>query len=388
MFMMSSWQVYLVMNQDQIEKVRVFYGPSNKIEEKFNLKATPHTSLMEFVADLDAFRVKGGGAADSIFENDTLIVWPEELYGVKETFVHSFWSQILRTNIREVRIVNPPKASIDQAYRAGLDIESHMHEYGSVDMDLVQKISEKLESSIIGQADAIQSIVRCLTTATRTDKKPVVCMLYGPTGVGKTESAKIISSELGGDAMRVQFSMLQTNSLAEYLYGSRTNNSSLAADLLQRQSNLVIFDEFDKTSSTFHSAFYQIFDEGLYVDKNYSVDMSGSIIICTSNYSSPQEIRKHLGEALSSRFTDFIEFKQLADDSKSIIVDQTIEEVYQSYPEDLHQFIDRDDLKARFASYLSGLDNVREISSRIAIAMADQVYKSSKSRSAEDGVKT
>lgn len=333
---------------------------------------------MEFVADLDAFRIKGTGANDSVFENDTLVVWPEELYGVKDSFVHSFWSQILRTNICEVNIVNPPRSLIDQALRAGIEIKSYTHEYSSIDIGLIQKVSDRLEGSIIGQRDAVRSIIRCLTTSVRTEKKPVVYMLYGPTGVGKTESAKIISEALGGEALRVQFSMLQTNSLAEYLYGARTNSSSLAADLLQRQSNLVIFDEFDKTSTAFHSAFYQLFDEGAYIDKNYAVDMSGSIIICTSNYSSPQEIRKHLGEALSSRFTDFIEFTQLTADSKHVIVNQKIEEVYKSYPEDLRQLIDRDDVKTQFGDYLNGLNNVREISSRIAIAMADQAYKNSK----------
>ena len=45
---------------------------------------------------------------------------------------------------------------------------------------------------------------------TGTHGKPVVLMLYGPSGVGKTESAKSISKSLGGDLLRIQFSMMQT----------------------------------------------------------------------------------------------------------------------------------------------------------------------------------
>lgn len=71
--------------------------------------------------------------------------------------------------------------------------------------------------------------------------------------------------------------MLQTGSLADYLYGSSVSGRSFAADLLERQSNVVIFDEFDKTGSVFHSAFYQLFDEGIFVDKNYSVDMTNTL---------------------------------------------------------------------------------------------------------------
>ena len=44
----------------------------------------------------------------------------------------------------------------------------------------------------------------------KLSNKPVVLMLYGPSGVGKTESAKSISNAMGGELLRVQFSMMQT----------------------------------------------------------------------------------------------------------------------------------------------------------------------------------
>nr|WP_237730321.1 AAA family ATPase [Bacillus halotolerans] len=53
-----------------------------------------------------------------------------------------------------------------------------------------------------------------------------------------------------------------------------------------------MLDEFDKAPAVFHSAFYQMFDEGILVDKHYVADISIAIIICTSNYKSREEIKK------------------------------------------------------------------------------------------------
>ncbi|PAY14415.1 hypothetical protein CJU60_04400 [Bacillus sp. 7705b] len=54
----------------------------------------------------------------------------------------------------------------------------------------------------------------------------------------------------------------------------------------------MLLDEFDKAPAVFHSAFYQMFDEGILVDKHYVADISKAIIICTSNYKSREEIKK------------------------------------------------------------------------------------------------
>ena len=201
-------------------------------------------------------------------------------------------------------------------------------------------------------------------------------MLYGPTGVGKTESAKIIAKILGGEASRIQFSMLQTGSLANYLYGSSVSSRSFAADLLERQSNVVIFDEFDKTGNVFHSAFYQLFDEGIFVDKNYSVDMTNTLIVCTSNYSSPQEIRQHLGEPLSSRFSSFIKYESLNQAAKTTIIQRKINEVYKSYPDSLRQSINKNEIEQQFMSTLRKSSNVREITAYIEQIISSSILSS------------
>ncbi len=53
-------------------------------------------------------------------------------------------------------------------------------------------------------------------------------------------------------------------------------------------------------------AFYQLFDEGIFVDKNYCVDMKNTVIICTSNFISEEEARGVLGAPLFARISDYV----------------------------------------------------------------------------------
>ena len=80
--------------------------------------------------------------------------------------------------------------------------------------------------------------------------------------------------------------MFNSEEFTSYLFGGKHSQNCLAKELLERESNIILFDEFDKTHPVFHSAFYQLFDEGIYEDKNYYVTLEKSVIICTSNYSS------------------------------------------------------------------------------------------------------
>lgn len=364
-------------------EVSFFYGPSDKFGEVYDLQSVDsHITLLQLASKLDAARLLFKKEELLIFEEDTLIVWPDEFFSVKDNFTNSLWRNVLETNLQKVYVVNPPKLLVEQAKSlfGPESVTERNYQYKSVSLDLIKEVSSSLESTIVGQDKAIKSLSRCLVPLMNNKKKPVAVMLYGPTGVGKTESAKTIAKILGGEASRIQFSMLQTGSLADYLYGSSVSSRSFAADLLERQSNVVIFDEFDKTGNVFHSAFYQLFDEGIFVDKNYSVDMTNTLIVCTSNYSSPQEIRRHLGEPLSSRFSSFIKYESLNQAAKTTIIQRKINEVYKSYPDSLRQSINKNEIEQRFMSTLRKLNNVREITAYIEQIMSSFILASVEER--------
>lgn len=373
------------MQIDETIKVNVFYGPSSKMHEAYPIKSLKsHISLLQLASKLDTARFTS--KSDLLqFQEEALIVWPEEFFGVRDSFTNSLWRNILDTNLKQIYIANPPKLLVEQAKLLKLKVVEKTHSYKAVDLQSVNEVAVRLRELIVGQDQAIVSLSRCLTALMNSQKKPVVVMLYGPTGVGKTESAKVIAETLGGEVTRLQFSMLQTNSLAEYLYGSKINNRSFAADLLERKSNVVVFDEFDKTGVAFHSAFYQLFDEGSYVDKNYHVDMSNTLIVCTSNYQSPQDIRKHLGAPLSSRFSAFIPYQEIDKEAKEKIIMNKMQSLYESYPEQLRQYIDVDAIKAKFMPVLVEGENVREITNHLEYIMADSILRQSQHASSDEG---
>ena len=78
--------------------------------------------------------------------------------------------------------------------------------------------------------------------------------------------------------------MFKSNANGDYLFGDKPNRRSIGFDLLERESNLIFLDEFDKCADFFYSVFYTLFDNTVFKDAVYEADVSGMLIILTSNY--------------------------------------------------------------------------------------------------------
>lgn len=171
-----------------------------------------------------------------------------------------------------------------------------------------------LNEHIKGQTHAIQEISKSLWYLIKVQrKKPYVIMLYGKSGLGKTEMVReIANSFFDGKFMEKHLSMFKNEAQASYFFGEKATDRSLGYDLLARQSNLVFFDELDKCPEYFYSAFYTLFDNEIFKDSIYDVDISNLIIFITSNYESEQEMRKKLGDPIYYRIDKFIHFKEFS----------------------------------------------------------------------------
>lgn len=73
--------------------------------------------------------------------------------------------------------------------------------------------------------------------------------------------------------------MFKNNNYSDYFFGDAPNRRSIGFDLLERESNLVFFDELDKCPEHFFSAFYTLFDNTEFKDATYDADISGIVII-------------------------------------------------------------------------------------------------------------
>lgn len=269
---------------------------------------------------------------------ENFVINSDEYSGVREHVIINFANFIANMDIENMYIQNPPLQISEQLHRL-YDLQNIIkvvrQPYSKITKAVIQKFNKEYDDKIIGQEKAKGEVLQSLYPLMNDkQKKPAVVLFYGDTGIGKTETANYLSELLNGKLMRKQFSMYQNNNFATYLFGGTNNEGSFAKYLLDRDSNVILLDEFDKANPVFHSAFYQLFDEGVYEDKNYKVNLDYAIIICTSNYKTKGEIIEHLGSAIYNRFDAVIHFQNLSVDAKTKITEMTINEISASFKED------------------------------------------------------
>ena len=87
---------------------------------------------------------------------------------------------------------------------------------------------------------------------------------------------------------------------------------------------MIFFDELDKCPEYFFSAFYTLFDNVQFKDATYDVDVSGIVIVLTSNYHTEEEMQKLLGPPIFYRIDKFIHFDDFDTDTIYEIVQNEI----------------------------------------------------------------
>lgn len=286
-----------------INNVVVFCGSKKDFESLISEKINEDEETIPFMELIQHYnarlRPNESGVKESALSNnipvDNCIVRAEDYGSVLEHVLSNFVNIVsLNHDIGTLFVHNPPRKvirSLKSAY--GDEIEYYQSDYKIITREVLKEIYYNLNKDIKGQNICKKDIISGLykLTATSTDK-PVVLMLFGPSGVGKTETAKSISKSLGGELLRIQFSMMQTAEAYNYVFGAEHSKNSFARDMMSRESNVILIDEFDKVNPNFYNAFYELFDEGKYTDSNYVVNLKGTIFLCTCNFMSKDEIKK------------------------------------------------------------------------------------------------
>lgn len=255
---------------------------------------------------------------------DVLIVKNDNYHGIVEAAHDRLGPLIeeLTTDNAEIFIHNPPRVLRefleDQYKRSLIELDTAHEEYGitrapEMFVDRINRIS----SHIFGQQIAIEEISKSLWYLTNVKRtKPYVIMLYGNSSLGKTELVREIAKEFfDGKCLEKHLSMFKNTNYSDYFFGDAPNRRSLGFDLLERESNLVFFDELDKCPEYFFSAFYTLFDNVQFKDATYDVDVSGIVIVLTSNYHTEEEMKAQLGLPIYYRIDKFIHFDDFGSDT-------------------------------------------------------------------------
>ncbi|MFE9658301.1 AAA family ATPase [Micromonospora sp. NPDC006431] len=349
-------------------KVTVYYGPLSWFDEQ--VEGLSCDSLMEIVYARDEvnrqLRVVVPGQQESEPEErerpEHVVAESGDYASLNEHSITNFAGLIRSIEPEHLHLHNPPAHVQAQMERIFSATDVKRYKYPVVTRDTLVRFRKGFGDHLVGQTavkDALLAALYPLTTERRT--KPVVLMFYGPSGVGKTETAQFVNDLLGGTLLRKQFSMFHNDKYASYLFGGTHTESSFAHDLLDRESGVILIDEFDKANPVFHSAFYQLFDGGIFEDKNYRVEVGPSLIICTSNYGSESEIREALGDALYSRFDSLIAFQPLSRGEILQVIDRVVKARLIELSSEEQKHLDAGFLMTRLAPLADNFANVRKI---------------------------
>jgi len=161
-------------------------------------------------------------------------------------------------------------------------------------------LEEELEKRVVGQKEALTAVanaIRRSRAGLSDENKPIATFLFlGPTGVGKTETAKALAELMFNDekaVVRVDMSEYGERHTVARLIGSppgyvgHEEGGQLTEKIRRRPYSIILFDEIEKAHEDVFNIFLQIFDDGRLTDgKGRTVDFRNTIIIMTSNLGS------------------------------------------------------------------------------------------------------
>lgn len=162
---------------------------------------------------------------------------------------------------------------------------------GEAERDLLLNLEDTLHERVIGQQRALDAIARTMRRARagiQSSDKPIGSFLFlGPTGVGKTETAKALAHVFFGSETnmhRIDMSEFSGGDALERLIGDGVTSGVLPDMLREHPYSVLLLDELEKANQSVHDIFLQILDEGIFTDaRGDKVNARNTIIIATSN---------------------------------------------------------------------------------------------------------
>ncbi len=215
----------------------------------------------------------------------------------------------------------------------------------------VLMVEEVLKKDVIGQDEALKAISRAIKrnkAGLSEVNRPIGSFLFlGPTGVGKTESAKTLAKFLFDDPKSlIRFDMseyMEKHAVSRLVgaapgYVGYEEGGQLTEAVRRKPYSVILFDEVEKAHPDVFNILLQVLDDGRLTDnKGVTVDFKNTIIILTSNIGSARiieisdkeerkkqvlnELKSHFRPEFLNRLDDIVIFEQLGLQAITNIVD-------------------------------------------------------------------
>ena len=201
------------------------------------------------------------------------------------------------------------------------------------DMSKMKSLSPTLKKLVIGQDDAINTVVRAIQRSKlgiRSNTHPIGVFLFlGPTGVGKTYLAQMIAREIYGSEnslIRIDMSEYNESFNTSRLIGAPPgyvgydDGGQLTERVRRKPYSVVLLDEIEKAHQNVFNMLLQVLDEGRMTDGNGRlIDFRNTIIIMTSNTGTRQLKDFGKGIGFNTVAREDVNGKEYQDYSSSII---------------------------------------------------------------------
>jgi len=220
------------------------------------------------------------------------------------------------------------------------------------EMQKLVTMEDRLSQRVIGQAEALKAVadaVRRARAGLQDPNRPIGSFIFlGPTGVGKTETARALAEFLFDDEhamIRLDMSeYMEKHAVARMIgappgYVGYEEGGQLTEAIRRRPYAVVLFDEIEKAHPDVFNVLLQILDDGRLTDaKGRTVDFKNTVLIMTSNLGSReiqdadgdedevreavlQELRANFKPEFLNRVDDIVIFHQLSRDQIGQIID-------------------------------------------------------------------
>ncbi|MCT4592540.1 MAG: ATP-dependent Clp protease ATP-binding subunit [Candidatus Gracilibacteria bacterium] len=198
------------------------------------------------------------------------------------------------------------------------------------------ELEKNLEKRIIGQDEGISEIAKSIRRARAgiaVTNRPIGSFLFlGPTGVGKTETVKVLAEEVyhSKDALiKIDMSEFMERHNVSRLTGTTAGyvgfdeGGELTEKIRRKPHSVVLFDEIEKAHRDFQNTLLQILEDGQLTDgKGRKIDFSNTIIVMTSNLGAEELTEEATKIGFSNNGSEEKKAEQEFEEKKERVLDQ------------------------------------------------------------------